>query len=113
MTHPLLDDLRKEIEKKDRALVKVLNERARLSIEIGKLKEKEGLPVYDPARESVIYRRLSEINEGPLPNNALNDIFREILSQSRSLQAPVSVAFLGPEASFTHLAAQSHFGTST
>jgi chorismate mutase/prephenate dehydratase len=113
MTHPLLDDLRKEIEKKDRALVKVLNERARLSIEIGKLKEKEGLPVYDPARESVIYRRLSEINEGPLLNNALNDIFREILSQSRSLQSPVSVAFLGPEASFTHLAAQSHFGTST
>jgi chorismate mutase/prephenate dehydratase len=113
MKHSLLDDLRKGIEKKDRDLVKVLNERARLSIEIGKLKEKEGLPVYDPSRENMIYRRLSEINEGPLSNNSLKDIFTEILSLSRSLQAPISVAFLGPEASFTHLAAQSHFGTGT
>ncbi len=104
--------LRQKLREKDREIVKFLNERARLSIEIGKAKELEGFEVYDPAQEVKVYDHIREINEGPLQNGALKNIFGEIISSSRDLQAPRVVAYLGPEASFTYQAAQSHFGKS-
>jgi chorismate mutase/prephenate dehydratase len=107
-----LKTLREELRKKDREIVKLLNERAKLSIEVGKVKELEGREVYDPSLESKVYERLMEINEGPLSNSALDNIFGQIISSSRALQAPTTVAYLGPEASFSYLAAQSHFGKS-
>jgi chorismate mutase/prephenate dehydratase len=107
-----LKTLREELRKKDREIVKLLNERAKLSIEVGKVKEVEGREVYDPSLESKVYERLMEINEGPLSNSALDNIFGQIISSSRALQAPITVAYLGPEASFSYLAAQSHFGKS-
>jgi chorismate mutase/prephenate dehydratase len=107
-----LEPLRKELRKKDREIVKLLNERARVSIEIGKLKDSEGREVYDSTQESRVYDHLREVNGGPLSNNALKNIFGEIISSSRALQAPTTVAYLGPEASFSYLAAQSHFGKS-
>ncbi|MDD5724162.1 MAG: prephenate dehydratase [Syntrophales bacterium] len=108
-----LDHLRDRLKQKDEKIVKLLNERAQISLEIGDTKKREGLDIYDPSQESRIYSRLKEINEGPLTDRTMKDIFTEILSASRTLQAPVSVAYLGPEASFTHAAAQSHFGRST
>ena len=108
-----LDHLRDLLKGKDEKIVKLLNERARISLEIGDTKKEEGLGIYDPSQESRIYARLSELNEGPLTENSLKNIFTEILSASRALQAPASVAYLGPEASFTHAAARSHFGRST
>jgi len=108
-----LDHLRDRLKKKDEKIVRLLNERARISLEIGDTKKREGLDIYDPTQENRIYSRLNEVNEGPLTERALKDIFTEILSASRTLQAPASVAYLGPEASFTHAAAQSHFGRST
>ncbi|MBN2539536.1 MAG: chorismate mutase, partial [Deltaproteobacteria bacterium] len=107
-----LDHLRDRLKQKDEKIVRLLNERARISLEIGDAKQREGLDIYDPAQESRIYTHVNELNEGPLPDRALKDIFTEILSSSRALQAPASVAYLGPEASFTHAAAQSHFGRS-
>jgi chorismate mutase/prephenate dehydratase len=107
-----LDHLRDRLKKKDEKIVELLNGRARISLEIGDTKKREGLDIYDPAQENRIYARLNELNEGPLSDRALKDIFTEILSSSRALQAPASVAYLGPEASFTHAAAQSHFGRS-
>jgi chorismate mutase/prephenate dehydratase len=107
-----LQTLRIELGRKDREIVKLLNERAELSIEIGKLKELEGREAYDPPQESRVYDRLGKTNEGPLSNTALKNIFGEIISSSRDLQAPTSIAYLGPEASFSYLAAQSHFGKS-
>jgi len=69
--------------------------------------------VYDPAQEAKVHRYLRELNSGPLPPKAVAAIFREIISASRALQKPTTVAFLGPEASFSHLAARMHFGDST
>lgn len=107
-----LDELREAIRSKDLEIVKGLNERARLSVEVGRTKNSQGREVYDPSQESKVYEHLRRINEGPLTNEALRKIFGEILSSSRTLQAPTKVAYLGPEASFTHLAAVSHFGGS-
>ncbi len=102
--------LREKISAKDERIVRLLNERSALSLAIGRVKQAAGRPVYDSARESLVYRRLEEINEGPLPAAALADIFREILSASRALQAAPVVSYLGPEASFSHAAALTHFG---
>ena len=106
-----LDQLREKIEQTDRRLVELLNERAAVSIEIGKAKRDTGKEVYDPAREALVYGRLTEASAGPLTEAPLKAIFREIISASRALQAPLRVAFLGPEASFSHQAALAHFGS--
>lgn len=108
-----LERLREEIREKDRELVTLLNERARLSLEVGQIKNKAGWEIYDPSRESLVYEYLSQINPGPLSPEALQDIFREIISVSRALQGPITAAYFGPEASFTHLAALRHFGNQT
>ncbi len=112
MTRKSLKELRNKLKNMDEKIVELLNKRARISLEIGKIKKSQGLNIYDPSQENRVYHYLNEINEGPLPEGALKEIFTEILSASRALQAPVSVAYLGPEASFTHAAAGSHFGKS-
>jgi chorismate mutase/prephenate dehydratase len=108
-----LKDIREKLRKKDREIVKLLNERTQLSIEVGKAKNSQGREAYDPSQEEKVYDYIKEINEGPLQENALKNIFGEIISSSRALQEPTTVAYLGPEASFCYLAAQSHFGKST
>ena len=105
-----MQELREKIEQTDREIVRLLNERAAVSVEIGKTKRADGREVYDPSREAVVYRHLEEFNDGILSEAALRGIFREILSASRFLQTPTTVAFLGPEASFSHQAALAHFG---
>ena len=112
MTGGSLKELRDKLKNRDEKIVKLLNERARISLEIGKIKKSQSLNIYDPSQENRVYRYLNEINEGPLMGESLKEIFTEILSASKALQAPVSVAYLGPEASFTHAAAGSHFGKS-
>lgn len=108
-----LENLRKNIKEKDREIVRLLNERAQISVQIGKVKGKGGLDVYDPAQEAKVHGYLQELNSGPLPQAAVTAIFREIISASRSLQKPMTIAFFGAEASFTHLAAHLHFGDSS
>ena len=112
MTSALLKGLRDRLRDKDEAIVRLFNERAALSIEIGVLKQNQGLDIYDPAQEQTIYNQVIGMNRGPLPEESLKRIYREILSASRALQAPMTVVYLGPEASFTHGAARSHFGMS-
>lgn len=107
---PLLEKLREEIREKDREIVRLLNERARISVRIGQVKGQEGLAVYDPVQEAKVLDDLNTLNEGPLSDRQVSSIYREIISASRDLQKPVAVAFLGPEASFSHLAARLHFG---
>lgn len=104
--------IRKKIREKDGKIVQLLNERAALSLEAGRIKNLLGSEIYDPAQESKVLGYLADINRGPLPGEALDHIYREILSSSRQIQAPLSVACLGPESSFTHLAALSRFGRS-
>ncbi len=110
MREEALSALRKKLADCDRSLVEVLNERADLSIRIGRVKTKSKLAVYDPVQERMVLDRLQQASRGPLSDGQLAAIFREVLSVSRSLQGPVRVACFGPEASFTHLAARSHFG---
>ncbi|HET6459257.1 MAG TPA: prephenate dehydratase [Syntrophales bacterium] len=108
-----LDRLRRDLKVTDRKIVRLLNERALLSVKIGKDKAKKGLDVFDASQEAKLFAYLEQVNEGMLPEEYLKAIFREIISASRALQKPVTVAFLGPHATFSHLAAQSYFGTST
>ncbi len=107
-----LDDLRKGIDEIDNAILDLLNKRARLAIEVGNIKQKENKPLYVPSREKKIYERLTAINKGPFPNDALKGVFREIISASLSLEHVHKIAYLGPEGTFTHLAGMKHFGLS-
>lgn len=113
MIMPSLKQLRDELKEKDREIVRLLNERAEISVKIGKIKAERGLDVYDASQEAKIFEHLKDINGNVLPEKYLKTIFREILSASRALQNPITVTFLGPEATFSHLAAQAHFGAST
>lgn len=109
---PNLDKYRDEIDRIDREILRLLNERAGNAIAIGEIKKKEGKPLWVPSREMKIYERLTELNDGPFPNDALRNVYREIISASLSLEEIQKVAFLGPEGTFTNLAAIKHFGLS-
>jgi chorismate mutase/prephenate dehydratase len=114
MTGQKLDPLRRQMSETDEKIIRLLEERAEFAREVGKIKEEEGMDVYDPARESILLGDLEKsAHEGIFPGEGLKSIFREIISACRELQKPVTVACLGPAATFTHLAAQSHFGGST
>jgi len=113
MTLTSLDRLRRDLKETDEKIVRLLNERALLSMKIGRDKAKKGLDVFDASQEAKLFAYLEEVNEGIMPEKYLKAIFREIISASRALQKPVTVAFLGPQSTFSHLAAQSYFGTST
>lgn len=107
-----LEKLRERMKEKDGEIIRLLNERSEISVRIGEVKGREYIDVYDPSQEARVYGYLQELNCGPLPPAAVRAIFREIISASRDLQKPTIVAFLGPEASFSHLAAEQHFGKS-
>ena len=108
-----LEILRQKMKEKDKEIVRLLNERAQVSVQIGRVKGEGGMQVYDPSQEAKVHEYLQELNSGPLPQKALTTTFREIISASRALQRPMTIAFLGPEATFSHLAARMHFGESS
>jgi chorismate mutase/prephenate dehydratase len=105
-----LDELRKRIDDLDVKLVEMLNERARIVIEIGKLKNQDDSPIYAPDREKQVLQKIYRANKGPLPDRCLSAIWRELMSGSFVLERPLRVAYLGPEGSFTHTAAMLKFG---
>jgi chorismate mutase/prephenate dehydratase len=103
-------DWRAKIDAVDDRILKLLNERAKCVQEIGSLKESGGSSVYVASRELEIFERLEKDHEGPFPTNAIRNVFREIISASRSVEKGVRVAYLGPEATYTHQAALQQFG---
>lgn len=107
-----LDGLRKKIDRLDSKILRLINQRAKISLAIGRLKAKVKQPVYSPDRESKIISRLSKINNGPVSSASLSAIYREIMSSSLSLEKPLKISYLGPRATFTHLAALKKFGAS-
>jgi len=96
----------------DDQLLALINERLTLVMEVGRIKERGGLQVLDSTRESRIFERLCKQNAGPLDEKVLTHLFTQIMAASRQLQRPQRVSYLGPEATFTHIAAMSHFGHS-
>lgn len=111
MVKEAIQKLREEIDKIDEKILKLLNERAKLALKIAEIKRKESSPFYDVVREKKIIENLLRLNKGPLPNEAVKIIFREIISATLSLEESQKVAYLGPEGTFTHLAAIKHFGS--
>jgi chorismate mutase/prephenate dehydratase len=109
---PTLDHLRIEIDAVDDAILDLLNRRATLAQAVGRIKKENRGDYHVPSREREIYERLTARNPGPFPTEAVRSVYREIISASLSLEAPMRVAFLGPLATFSHLAALQQFGLS-
>ena len=106
-----LEDKRKKIDKIDENIVHLLDQRAKVVREIGNEKQKAGVPIYNPAREKQIFDKLKSY-KATVPKKGLESIFREIISTFRSMEKPMAVAFLGPRATFTEMAAIKKFGHS-
>jgi len=107
-----LPDHRKAIDKYDTQIVRLLNERTKHVLAIGEIKRKSKEEIYAPHRERAVLQRICRRNQGPLTNDSLRAIYREVMSSALSLEKSLTVAYLGPEATFTHQAAIQRFGAS-
>jgi chorismate mutase/prephenate dehydratase len=105
-----LDQLRREIDRVDDQLLQLYNQRMELVHAVGELKNRTGAPIYRPEREQAILNRLKGQNSGKLTDEAIDALFLEMFAVARNLELPEAVAYLGPEASFTHQAAEMRFG---
>jgi chorismate mutase/prephenate dehydratase len=107
-----LSSLRTQIDTVDRELLALLNRRAALALEVGEIKRAEGSPVFRPERERQVIEGLQQANTGPLRNDGVAPIWREIMSACRALEQPTRVAYLGPAGTFSEQAALGYFGSS-
>lgn len=108
----VLAELRDKIDDVDRRLVELLNTRANLVVDVGKLKRGAGIPIYAPHREVAVLAKVIGLSEGPLPERTIEAIYREMMSGSFYLEQPLRIGFIGPEGSNCQLAAMKHFGAS-
>lgn len=107
-----MEELRKGIDSVDEEIVRLLDRRAWMARRIGEIKHEKGLAAYAPARERAVLDRVAALGGGEFPQRGLQAVFREIISSSISLEGRLKVAYLGPEATFTHEAALRTFGSS-
>ena len=108
-----LENLRKRIDELDEKLLQLISDRARLAVEVGKIKTANGSEIhYRPEREAQVLQHVLKRNQGPLTDEEMARLFREIMSACLSLESPLNIAFLGPEGTFTQEAAFKHFGHS-
>jgi chorismate mutase / prephenate dehydratase len=107
-----LAELREKIDAIDADLLRLINARAECALEVAKTKIAQGEQgtFYRPDRESLVLRRIKELNPGPLPDYTAVRFFRELMSSCLALEKPMNVAFLGPEGTFTQQAVVKHFG---
>ena len=103
-----IDDLRKKINILDGEIVKLLNERLEYAIGIGKIKKEKKLPFYDASRETEVIEKIKKLNKN-FPEVFLKKIYTDIMAASRLAERRLRVIFLGPEGSFTHIAAKEKF----
>ena len=108
-----ISDLRKKIDSIDGELVKMINERAACALEIGKMKSKGEKSIFAPEREKQVLAGVLKNNRGPLSDNSMGAVFREIISACRAIEKPITVAFLGPKGSYSHIASILKFGESS
>jgi chorismate mutase/prephenate dehydratase len=107
-----LAEVRRQLDRLDRELIDSMNRRARLAQELTSLKQASGRAVFDPQRESQVRAQAARHNKGPLSDAAIDAVFRELISGTRAVQAGIRTAYLGPEFTFSHLAAIERFGQS-
>ena len=110
--NPNLEHFRRQIDSLDNQIVELLNLRANVVVEVGKLKQQTNLPIYAPDREKAIMDKIRKLNKGPLPDRCLEAVYRELMSGSFALEKPLKIGFLGPPGSFSHLASARKFGSS-
>jgi chorismate mutase/prephenate dehydratase len=108
-----LPELRKEIDRVDEQLIGLLNRRAQLAQQIGQAKSTARSHYFTPEREHIVYKRLLTLNKGPLDGTAVRSIYKEIISACIALEKPLTIAYLGPEGTFSHLASIARFGNSS
>ena len=108
-----LDKIREQIDGIDLRILDLLSERARLAIEIGRLKSGTDVTFFAPSREKAVFDNVIKANKGPLPDGAVHAIFTEIISAARNLEQPLTIAYWGPPATYTHMAAVQRFGASS
>ena len=106
-----LTDLRAQIDTLDRQLLDMLNQRAQLAEQVGNIKRAEGSPFFRPDRVAQVLGKIQQLNTGPLKNNHVAAIWREIMSACLALEAPQRVAVLGPIGTFCEQAAIEYFGS--
>ena len=112
MKNEKIKGLRKKIDTLDSSLIDILNERVKVALEIGKEKTGDNLKVYHPEREQEVYEKVFALNENrEFPDKAVKLIYNEIMSVSRELQRPLNVSYLGPKATYTHMAVLQNFGS--
>ncbi len=117
MSEQELQALRVRIDSLDHKILELISERARCAQEVGRVKmaelaEGETAVFYRPEREAQVLKRIMDLNQGPLDNEEMARLFREIMSACLALEQPLKVAYLGPEGTFSHAAALKHFGQS-
>jgi chorismate mutase/prephenate dehydratase len=105
-----LAPLRVQIDAVDRELLALLNRRARLALDVGEVKKHFGAPVFRPERELQVIHKVQAANPGPLLDESVASIWREVMSACRGLEKPLEVAFLGPAGTFSEQALYAHFG---
>jgi len=107
-----LESLRAKIDALDAQIVELLNARASVVVDVGKLKNASKAPVYAPDREKAVLEKVRLLNRGPLTDSSLAAVYREIMSGSFALERPLRIGFLGPMGSFSHEASVRKFGSS-
>lgn len=109
---PSLGSLRTQIDRLDRELIELLNQRAEVAHQIGRVKNQQGLEIFSAGREDEVLAKVLHANKGPLSPETIRHIYRELMSGSRALQRNLRIACLGPKYSYSYLASVAKFGES-
>jgi chorismate mutase / prephenate dehydratase len=107
-----LKPLRERIDALDAQLIALLNQRAAVALEVGEVKKHYNAPVFRPERELQVIARLQDMSAGPLGNDHISAIWREIMAASRSLEKTLTAAYLGPVGTYSEQALHTYFGQS-